>query len=1020
MIRLLIDTGSSKNFIRPRFVRRPIPNQKPFFANSIGGSVEISHHTYIEVGNSSLKFFVLPSLNTFDGILGNDSLRELSAVINTGEGVLILNDNSRIKLKQRACPAVNAIDLRAQHMTASQKEGILKLTRQYPSLFSDPDERLTFTTNVVGQITTNTDTAIYSKSYPYPMTMRPFVDKEIGKLLADGIIRPSRSPYNSPVWVVPKKSDASGQRKYRLVIDYRKLNSVTVPDRYPIPEINEVISQLGENMLFSVLDLKSGFHQIPLKETDIEKTAFSVNNGKYEFTRLPFGLKNAPSIFQRALDDILRDHIGKICYVYIDDILIFSKDEKSHMENIRTIFSTLHEANLKVQLDKCDFFKEELEFLGFVISSRGVKTNPSKVEAIGNFPIPKTLRELRSFLGMSGFYRRFIKDYAKLAKPLTSYLRGENGRTAKKDSSVRKICLNKEALDAFGKLKTSLISQDVVLAYPDLSKEFHLTTDASNYALGAVLEQSGKPITFLSRSLSETEEKYATNEKEMLAIIWALDSLKFYLYGTAKVIIFTDHQPLTFALHNKNNNARLRKWKCRLEEYDYELRYKPGKSNIVADALSRIPTVEINATSVTCHSDESSSHDLIYSTEAPINAFKNQIFLNTGKEDYRFLIPFPGYHRHLISRPSYSTNDLVDILKRRLDPSLKNGIFTSESIMGKIQEIYPQHFLNIKSCFTQTVLRDVVSESIQDELILREHKRAHRSSRENKTQLLSKYYFPKMLSRIEGIVKLCSVCREQKYDRHPPKPELKPTPIPTYPGEIVHVDIFSTEKKLVLTALDKFSKYAQVKIIPSRAIEHIRGPLTELMHSFGIPKSVVIDNEKALNSASISFLLKDQMGIEVFTTPPYSSTVNGQVERFHSTLSEIMRCLKPDNSHVSFEELLYKSLREYNSTVHSTVKKKPIETFFGNRVFSDPVRLDEFRLKNIDLLRQKQTADLDYHNRNRSTRQYHPGDIIFVKLNKRLGSKLTPRFRKEVVDENFETTIRTTSGKVVHKNNIKT
>lgn len=290
MIRLLIDTGSSKNFIRPRFVRRPIPNQKPFFANSIGGSVEISHHTYIEVGNSSLKFFVLPSLNTFDGILGNDSLRELSAVINTGEGVLILNDNSRIKLKQRACPAVNAIDLRAQHMTASQKEGILKLTRQYPSLFSDPDERLTFTTNVVGQITTNTDTAIYSKSYPYPMTMRPFVDKEIGKLLADGIIRPSRSPYNSPVWVVPKKSDASGQRKYRLVIDYRKLNSVTVPDRYPIPEINEVISQLGENMLFSVLDLKSGFHQIPLKETDIEKTAFSVNNGKYEFTRLPFGL----------------------------------------------------------------------------------------------------------------------------------------------------------------------------------------------------------------------------------------------------------------------------------------------------------------------------------------------------------------------------------------------------------------------------------------------------------------------------------------------------------------------------------------------------------------------------------------------------------------------------------------------------------------------------------------------------------------------------------------------------------
>lgn len=981
--------------------------------------MRISHHTYIKLNNFSLKLFVLPSLKTFDGILGNDSLRELSAEINTREGVLILKDNSRIKLKQRPCPAVNAIDLRTQHMTASQREGVLKLTHQYPSLFSDPDERLTFTSKVVGEILTNTDTAVYSKSYPYPMTMRPFVDKEINKLLADGIIRPSRSPYNSPVWVVPKKLDASGQKKYRLVIDYRKLNSVTVPDRYPIPEINEVISQLAENMLFSVVDLKSGFHQIPLKETDIEKTAFSVNNGKYEFTRLPFGLKNAPSIFQRALDDILRNHIGKICYVYIDDILIFSRDEKSHMENIRTIFSTLHEANLKVQLDKCEFFKKELEFLGFVISSQGVKTNPSKVETIMKFPPPKTLRELRSFLGMSGFYRRFIKDYAKLAKPLNSYLRGENGRTGRNESSTKKISLNRDALDAFEKLKKSLISQEVVLAYPNLSKEFHLTTDASNYALGAVLEQSGRPITFLSRSLNKTEENYATNEKEMLAIIWALDSLKFYLYGTAKVIIFTDHQPLTFALHNKNNNARLRKWKCRLEEYDYELRYKPGKSNVVADALSRVPAVEVNTSSVTCHSDESSSHNLIYSSEAPINAFRNQIYLNIGEESYSFLIPFSGYHRHTISRPSYSTDELVDILKRRLDPSLKNGILTSEHVMGMIQEIYPLHFSNIRICFTRIRLKDIISENIQNEMILQEHRRAHRNCRENKSQLLRQYYFPKMLSKIERIIKLCSVCKEQKYDRHPPKPEIKPTPIPEYPGQIIHIDIFATEKKLVLTALDKFSKYAMVRIIPSRAIEHIRGPLTELMISFGIPKIVVIDNEKSLNSASISFLLQDQMGINVFTTPPYASTVNGQVERFHSTLSEIMRCLKPSNTHEIFDDLLYKAVKEYNSSIHSTIRKTPIETFFGSRVFSDPTKLDEFRQENVELLRQKQEIDINYHNKDRRTKDFVEGDVIFVKVNKRLGSKLTSRYKREIVDRNFDTTIRTKSGRVVHKNNIR-
>lgn len=232
-------------------------------------------------------------------------------------------------------------------------------------------------------------------------------------------------------------------------------------------------------------------------------------------------------------------------------------------------------------------------------------------------------------------------------------------------------------------------------------------------------------------------------------------------------------------------------WKCRLEEYNYELRYKPGKSNVVADALSRIPYVDVNTISVTCHSNESSSHNLIYSTEAPINAFKNQIFLNTGKEDYQYIFPFPGYHRHVISNPTYSSEDLIEIFKRRLDPLLKNGIYTTESIMEKIQQVYPQHFSNIRCCFTQTMLRDITSENIQENLIIQEHKRAHRSVRENKAQLLNKSYFPKMFSKIERIVKLCSVCREQKYDRHPPKTEIKPTPIPSYPGEIVTLTFFN-------------------------------------------------------------------------------------------------------------------------------------------------------------------------------------------------------------------------------------
>ncbi|CAD7015210.1 unnamed protein product [Ceratitis capitata] len=277
-----------------------------------------------------------------------------------------------------------------------------------------------------------------------------------------------------------------------------------------------------------------------------------------------------------------------------------------------------------------------------------------------------------------------------------------------------------------------------------------------------------------------------------------------------------------------------------------------------------------------------------------------------------------------------------------------------------------------------------------------------------------------MHSKIEKIVKHCSTCREHKYDRHPTKLQIQETPIPQSPGEIVHIDIYSTEKKLILTAIDKFSKYAQVKIIQSKAIEHIKDPIRELMIAFGIPKLVVIDNEKSLNSATISSLLKDHMSIDVYTIPPYSSTSNGQVERFHSTLSEIMRCLKATCLGITFEELLFKSLQEYNSSIHSTTKNKPIALFFGNRIFTCPQQLEKQRLDNTSQLKKKQDLDRSYHNKKRSEiKDYSPGEVIYVKINKRLGSKLTPKYKKEVVSENNRTTIKTVSGRTVHKGLIK-
>lgn len=276
-----------------------------------------------------------------------------------------------------------------------------------------------------------------------------------------------------------------------------------------------------------------------------------------------------------------------------------------------------------------------------------------------------------------------------------------------------------------------------------------------------------------------------------------------------------------------------------------------------------------------------------------------------------------------------------------------------------------------------------------------------------------------MKKKIENLVKQCKVCKEEKYD-NTTNPVLEQTPIPEYPGQIIHIDIYSTEKKLVLTAIDKFSKLAQAKIIKSKAIEDIRNPLREIIFYYGVPKYVVMDNEKSVNSHSITFMLKDQLNIDIFQEPPHKSTVNGQVERFHSTLSEIMRCIKKDGTHRNFPELLERAVYEYNYTIHSVTKKRPLEVFFGRTVSTNPEANKQTRLDNIDRLIDKQKKDLEYHNQKRNAlKNYNVGEEIYVKINTRLGSKLSARYKKEIVKINNNTTVVTESGKKIHKSNIR-
>lgn len=333
-LNFLVDTGANKNFINPSISQKTTRLTKPFTVRCAAGNIivnrKVSGRFFERIGNDSmLMFYVLPGLTSFDGIIGDDTLRELEAVIDRKENTLTLKPGVMIPLKARTSAQVNAVfdELLPEHIKVKLREIIAK----YEPIFGPIDMSEVVKTTVRAEIKTNTDEPIYAKSYPYPACMREVVEKEIKSLLEEGTIRASKSPYNSPLWVVPKKPKPSGEKQYRVVIDYKRLNSVTIPDTYPIPDINSTLASLGKAKFFTTLDLTSGFHQIPMKPSDVPKTAFSTMNGKYEFLRLPFGLKNAPAIFQRMIDDVLKEYIGKICYVYIDDIIVFGRTEEDHL-----------------------------------------------------------------------------------------------------------------------------------------------------------------------------------------------------------------------------------------------------------------------------------------------------------------------------------------------------------------------------------------------------------------------------------------------------------------------------------------------------------------------------------------------------------------------------------------------------------------------------------------------------------------------------------------------------------------
>ena len=458
------------------------------------------------------------------------------------------------------------------HYDGFEEEEVVRMLREeYPEVFSDLPGR---TTACRLKIDTGSEAPRGSHPYRIPNRLKEGVREEVEKLVELGIVVPSTSPWASPVVPVPKKDGT-----VRVCIDYRKLNEVTVADPYYMSTMEEILERVGESRVMSKLDLAKGFYQVEVEPHSQEKTAFVSPFGKFQFTRMPFGLKNAPAVFQRLMEVVLRD-----CYSfsapYIDDVVVFSKNGEEHIQHLRCVLGALRKFGLTIKEEKCQFGREKVEYLGHVIGGGELAVPAHRAAAMANYVRPVTKKQLRSFLGAAGYYRQFVEGYARMSAVLTPL-------TAKSAPSV--VCWTAEGLEAFTRIKVSLV--DVCcLTIPTQEDEFTLHCDASGAGIGATLnvQRGGKemPVAFYSKQLQGAQHNYSATELEGLAVFKAIHYFAHYLFG-CRFVVLTDHKALVSFLHSRVLNRRLHGWILQLLQFDFEIKYRPGLENGDADALSR-------------------------------------------------------------------------------------------------------------------------------------------------------------------------------------------------------------------------------------------------------------------------------------------------------------------------------------------------------------------------------------------------------------------------------------------------
>ena len=827
------------------------------------------------------------------------------------ESVNIVSADNVISDNNRPLQPLTLKDINCDYAPAHSS--VLKLANEFRNACWLPDEPLGKYKGEQLEINLKENVVVNRPPYRVPFAFQGQLNDVIQRMLKDGTISRSKSNYNSPLLIVKREG-----KEIRPCIDYRALNEIIEPVSYPLPKISDVLNTVGNSPYMSTLDLVSAYHQLEIRPDDRHKTAFTVGADKFHFNAVPFGLQSSPAFFARVINDVLYNVLGPQCLAYLDDIILFSKSESDHLQTIKTVLEALEEAGLKVKIQKCYFFSNEIKFLGYQLNKDGMSMNPEKVTAIKAMPMPFNKKTLQSFLGAVNYYRIFMPRFAEIAEPLYLLLR--------KNVKFKWTADQTNAVEALKKL---LVNAPIV-KLPNFELPFVIYTDASNVGIGAVLMQPYDkvlhPLAYVSKSLDSAQRNYSTTKKEALALVYAVEQFRHIILGF-NIHVCTDHQPLLGALKRPTKDQCLQRWSMLIQEYKVKLHYIKGEKNIFADMLSRLPVdFDLDVTDL----DAQFQEDLLD---------RNNHFCHSLQDYMPEIVTWTDQKLLKAQSKDEACQELIRQLTHGTDKSISNKYKISDDTLLNTKIIKDIIYIQRKvkrGNVTDQYLVPYIPDSLMPEAFKLIHSNAtagHNGSERTLKKFIKNFYNYQESKLIDTYCKTCELCIQAKQNPKP-VPILK-YPIPTTPFHTISSDMLGplreteSRNKYILTIRDHTTRYTILFPLINKNTDQIIDALRNVIANFGPPHVLITDNAPEYVSDKLRYFLKNY-NCKKIEIAPYHAASQGLSERINREVNKLLRIYTTQFAIHDWDKFLPVIQLCINNTFNSSIGETPFYSLFAH------------------------------------------------------------------------------------------